>query len=333
MNKIKIGTWNVHGLSKKLADDDVFDCISSLYFVALTETWTTLQSNVNFSGYGTIHKFRQKRKKKGRPHGGILFLYKAKYKHHVQQIHCANQDILVVKINGHAIGHVRDVFLLNVYVTPNMTPEGSTNFFDCIEQLLLKYTTEGDTLLMGDFNARTGNLTDCEVTSTDTCHKFIDLPENTSEINCQTRNNCDSKVNKYGKMLTELCQTTQHMILNGRFLGDSLGYQTYMSTNGCSAVDYILANAELYQIVQYFRVSPLCHLSDHCMIETCLGFKGQPIENIVDDNDDSVVHPLYDKFQGGRDCNEMYVMSLLDNDSQDRMCSFLTESYPNSSRC
>ncbi len=121
-------------------------------------------------------------------------------------------------------------------------------------------------------------------------------------------------------MLTELCQTTQHFILNGRFLGDSLGYQTYMSTNGSSTVDYILVNAELYRIVTYFRVSPLGHLSDHCMIETCLCFEGQPnTGSVTENNAADALHPLYDKFQGGRDYNDMYVMALLNDDSQNQV--------------
>ncbi len=37
-NRVKIGAWNIHGLGKKLKDEDVYDCVNSLDFVAFLET-------------------------------------------------------------------------------------------------------------------------------------------------------------------------------------------------------------------------------------------------------------------------------------------------------
>ena len=86
----KLRTWNVNGLSKKLKDEDVYNS-------------------------------RQKAKKKGRPNGGIICLYKAMYKSHVECIPCGHEDLLIVRLNGQAIGHDRDLYLINVYVRQDVT--------------------------------------------------------------------------------------------------------------------------------------------------------------------------------------------------------------------
>jgi hypothetical protein len=56
------------------------------------------------------------------------------------------------------------------------------------------------------------------------------------------RVNQDVIINSHGKNLLDLCLSSRLRILNGRFLGDSLGYFTYMSNNGFSSVDYAILN-------------------------------------------------------------------------------------------
>ena len=66
-------------------------------------------------------------------------------------------------------------------------------------------------------------------------------------------------------MLLSLCKSSQLKILNGRKIGDSLGYYTYYHTNGCSTVDYTLCQQNFMDEIRYFSISPPTHLSDHCM--------------------------------------------------------------------
>ncbi len=60
MHSVKFGAWNIHGLGKKLKEDDVHTFVNTLDFVALMETWTTVRSSINFSGYGNVHQIRKK---------------------------------------------------------------------------------------------------------------------------------------------------------------------------------------------------------------------------------------------------------------------------------
>ena len=321
MNRVKIGAWNVHGLGKKLREEDCVNFVNSLDFVALLETWTTARSSINCSDYGSVHQYRRKPKRRGRPHGGILFLYKSKYNGFVEKQPSDHEDLLILKIKKEAIGHVTDLYIFVVYVKPVSETQ---SMFDVIERNLEKYSQHGDTVILGDLNARTGHRSDVDSVTANV--DVLHLPDDVSQScdNVPSRQTCDSVVNERGRELLDLCKTTDHVILNGRFLGDSMGYFTFMNDNGCSVVDYALVGSRIFDHVEYFKVSPLIHLSDHCAIETCLSFNNIPNWRTVDN---LPMTPHYGKFMCNTGDKEMYCINLLSNESSDNICEFLSQAY------
>jgi hypothetical protein len=79
------------------------------------------------------------------------------------------------------------------------------------------------------------------------------------------RNQLDKISNYHGNLLISLCKDMRLKLLNGRFLGDSLGLFTFHNTNGQSTVDYMLATTRLFYDVQHFIVKPPVAFSDHCL--------------------------------------------------------------------
>jgi hypothetical protein len=73
----------------------------------------------------------------------------------------------------------------------------------------------------------------------------------------------DKSLNFHGKSLVNLCISSRLRILNGRYLGDSLGYHTCFPPNGCSTVDYGIVSKCLLSSVKYFCTLDLSYLSDH----------------------------------------------------------------------
>ena len=73
-------------------------------------------------------------------------------------------------------------------------------------------------------------------------------------------------MNFHGKSLLNLCISSGLRILNGRYLGDSLGYHTCFTPNGCSTVDYGIVSKCLLSSVKYFCTLDLSYLSDHVQI-------------------------------------------------------------------
>lgn len=80
----------------------------------------------------------------------------------------------------------------------------------------------------------------------------------------------DSIHNLHETLLTDICKDLQLRMLNGRFLGDSLGYFTFNNNNGQSTVDYMISSQNLFYDVEHFMVHSQLEFSDHCMISVYL---------------------------------------------------------------
>ena len=145
-------------------------------------------------------------------------------------------------------------------------------------------------LVCGDFNARTGGLSDQITSSYQISHDSVrvsfehpsvllfcfsdcPLPQNYIPDQTKSRNQLDTKSNLHGKLLTDICKSHNLRILNGRFLGDSLGYFTFFNSNGCSTVDYMLASNEIFHQTEYFSVSSPSELSYHSLIHVSIRMK------------------------------------------------------------
>ena len=136
---------------------------------------------------------------------------------------------------------------------------------DLILEFRAKNHDLGEILLVGDLNARTGNVNpvfeaddlDLDDDSGE-IHKPSSFPEHQAD-----RSSKDGIVNARGKLLTDFLACTQLKILNGCLLGDVLGEFTSVNYNGCSVVDYMTATLNLYGKVTIFKVLSLTKFSDH----------------------------------------------------------------------
>ena len=129
----------------------------------------------------------------------------------------------------------------------------------------------GDEIILGgDFNSRLGNEHN-EYIITDTS-EF--LPIGNSETDILTfRNSQDKKTNSNGKHLADLCMINNLKILNGRKIGDLTGKYTCHQYNGSIVVDYIIAEPNIFNKINYFQVLSLTAYSDHCQIVANLDIK------------------------------------------------------------
>ena len=62
-------------------------------------------------------------------------------------------------------------------------------------------------------------------------------------------------------------------ILNGRKIGDLTGKYTCHQYNRSSVVDYIIAELNIFNKINYFQVLPFTTYSDHCQIVANLDIK------------------------------------------------------------
>jgi hypothetical protein len=324
---IKIASWNVNGLCKKLnacnvQSNEVVQILCKYDFIGLVETWTTVRSNVKLPGYSYVCKHRHKRKKKGRPSGGLIFYYKSKYKGCVHVLDANgndHEDIMWVKIDGKEIGQGKDIYICLVYAKPT----GETDIFNQIEAGITAYSSIGEILLLGDFNSRTGSLVDHIVNDN---AKNLPLPDDYAEDEYIPRGNCDDKVNAFGQILVDICISSQLRILNGRHIGDSLGFYISFKTNGCSVVDYMIASNAIREKVAMFRVKVNLHLSDHALLEVSI--KSNTVLAGASPNEfDIGLQPLYGRYSWGPGSRDNFNRAMLCPKIVNLHSSYLTNNY------
>jgi endonuclease/exonuclease/phosphatase family metal-dependent hydrolase len=169
-------------------------------------------------------------------------------------------------------GLSQDVYLCAVYI-PHIASPHYDNDFISLEGEVSIFSSKGKIVLIGDFNSRTGQNPDFIEKDSSQINDFdgVDLlpPDYVTDTELK-RVNQDFIINSHGKNLLDLSLSSRLRTLNGRFLGDSLGYFTYMSNNGFSSVDYAILSESLLPSVKYFKTNDFTYLSDHVQVELYL---------------------------------------------------------------
>lgn len=111
-------------------------------------------------------------------------------------------------------------------------------------------------ILIGDFNAHTGNL-QTQVPS--------EIWDNLPHLRPH-RNSRDTCVDRKGKNLLELIENFGGILLNGRSKHDEQGDITFLNSQGASVIDYAIASSEICKNILDFRVLNEIY-SDHFPIE------------------------------------------------------------------
>lgn len=142
------------------------------------------------------------------------------------------------------------------------TLEGEINYFQ----------SQGNILICGDLNARTGEELDTLHSQGD---KHIPGGDILSSPTQTPRLNHDKTTNKNGTHLLQLCHALGLYIVNGRLRGDSYGRYTYSSVLGNRTVDHFNTDRNPNSL-RAFTVSQLTPLSDHSKITLYLN-RSKPI--------------------------------------------------------
>ena len=194
--------------------------------------------------------------------------------------------------------------------------------------LIHKYSTQGQILLLGDFNARTGTLNDFIENDAD---DFLTM--NNSYIRDKhfpKRNNADYTVNKVGGEILRLCIGNRLRILNGRLTGDFDGKYTSYQTNGATTVDYAIASEDLLKTILGFQVHPLTTYSDHCPIS--LKLTVSPYSQVINNNTPRQAQKKtespqnnFTKFLWKTDSKDKFINGLSSPEVQGQIDSFNSE--------
>ncbi len=229
----------------------------------LLETWCTDNSNPSLDGFTCFNLLSRKVKKAGHGSGGISVFVKNDVLPGISRLKSHTHPCYMwLKLDKFFFGMAKDLFLCAVYAPPEGSPYAE-DIFTTLENDVTTLSLNGNTLIMGDLNARTGELKDYIAHDSSS---FLPLPENYREDDCQPRRNMDKKTNKFGEKLIDLCITGGLRILNGRTVGDLLGSCTCYQPLGASTVDYGIANLNLLPLINSFQNRTPSIFSDHSQL-------------------------------------------------------------------
>ena len=226
---LSICSLNINGMTESKAVCLREVLLKKMYdIIALQETWNTTHRKIDLADFTSSHIIRQSLHKNAtRGSGGISFHINKNSNIKTKILKSHDDFIVWVNIQD---GRELDVAICFVY----FPPEGSTcnpsreDYFDVLTEDIRELKEQFPLIIMGDFNARTGSLSD-------SCYD-VDGSDNPSDPNpnlsdsdifqphLQTVRQSEDSVsaNSYGRKLVDLCRSAGLCILNGR-VGDKLG--------------------------------------------------------------------------------------------------------------
>ena len=286
ISQIRIAAWNINGFSKrinnvkynKLEDENVLKTVQDFDIFCLLETHHTAEQvgslHIDQFKNHSICRPKPKNARRYKPSGGLSLYIRKTMVAGVVILPEPGTESIFIKLRKQFFGLENHVIVCFSYCVPTSSAVLNRDFMpeDLFEDLgskLSKYERQGDLILMGDLNSRTGSILDYIANES---NDYMPVPNIYTDTEYTfARNSQDNKVNSYGRKLIELCKTLPLRILNGRKLGDLLGNFTCQNSRGRSVVDYCAASPGLMKQIPFFSVGHILPVhSDHCPIDITL---------------------------------------------------------------
>ena len=215
-----------------------------------------------------------------------------------------------VKIKKELFRGQDDVFLSCLYMNPHKNNADDSKKFQVLQDEVMQFQQKGLIIFTGDLNARTGKTIDYILPDR---HNFLDEDEESEHQLFPERNSEDAKTDNRGEELLELCKSLNLVILNGRKPGDMFGKVTSIQPNGCSVVDYVISDFEIFGSISMLKVGKYSPwLLDHC----ALHFDISNAEGVDLDESSSTKEKVPIQYRWDEDSREKFLKSLLDNEGQ-----------------
>ena len=259
--------------------DDFAAMLAPFDILGLTETWSDIKFH-EYSlpeGYLAFHSHRRilnPRAKKA--DGGVAVLYKQSLKKGITLQRSSHDDLVWIKLAANFFGFDRDVYVCTAYIVGASSPVTArygVETIDCLAIDCMNFAQKGDVLIMGDFNARCGELSDLPISDSNLqasqSRDYLGFDPGRQGIYAN-RISEDAVANAEGTSLVEFSSSQDLLILNGRVRNDPFGRITCYRPNGVSVVDYALIQTSLLCRLALFRVGEHSHLSDHCPLQVTL---------------------------------------------------------------
>lgn len=221
--------------------------------------------DIDIENFWSYSQIKPKHKKAFRHSGGITILVKGFLRPGLKLVK-DEEGFIWFRLLKSFFNIDNDIFVCATYIPPKNTTtriKNKTDYWENLTNSIINYNSKGNILITGDLNARTGTNTDTKYLN-QLCpiEQNIGIPID--------RNNCDNKINRYGKKLMEICDIFPLNIANGRVAGNRLGNFTCFNSGGASVVDYFIGDSTIISNMHEMIVEPPIFNSKHAPITTKL---------------------------------------------------------------
>lgn len=235
--ELKVIFWNVAGVRNK--DPDFWEYLAKYDIVYLAETWLEEKDRESLEKilpkeFKWDIQIAERENNKGRAKGGMLF-GKKKDIEGIEIKQVEKEGIIYRKIRWAE----EPWTIIGVY-----SRGGSSEILDRLKNQI-EETNEGNLIILGDFNARTGK---------EGARRWIEAEEDEEEKEIPKRKTKDEVINKEGKELITLLDERGWAILNGNKFGDEEGEHTFIGKGEGTVIDYGITNLNTWHKIRKFSI-------------------------------------------------------------------------------
>ena len=189
----------------KISNNDFLDSVCFCHIVVLTETWQQASDFIipGFRSFSQPAIKLNNSAKGGRGSGGLTVFIREEYANYILPLKSDN-NTLWFKISKDLMNLAVDIYACAVYIPPVNSKYFNSDVFEVLESDISLFLQNGEILLCGDFNARTGNYTDSVETEG---NRFISEELNWSPTNETLQKSFDNVINNHGKILLNICKS------------------------------------------------------------------------------------------------------------------------------
>ena len=274
-----IGFHNVEGLHSDcecFLPDIADSVINDINFIA--KCWNC-DHDKELTGFQHFYEngFKTPGVKTGRASGGLLLYVRNNISKYVKILKKTPYCIWVEVDKVLFTNLEQNLIVCGQYIPPINSKYYNQNSLDSLNSDIDNFCDNTTPLiLVGDLNARTGNLPD----NLDVDSDFDNADLQPTEF--IERNNCDGIITNQGKNLLNILTGKDLRILNGRTTGDNFGNFTTFKNGSTSVNDYGIVSGNILNKIENFFVLPQSFYSDHSGIVLTIKNKNEPSFEPVD---------------------------------------------------
>ena len=237
-DQLKIATWNVRGITTKEFELARIFKDMNINLAIVTETKKKLRGSKYVENYAMFYSGVSQKQRAAK---GVAIFIDKKWESRIKEVQYVSERIITLKLK-HNRGYL---VVVGVYAPEEGKKEETDDFYKTLQNIVDKYNARYELLLIGDMNARVGN---------------IKIPN--------VIGSCGENIkNSNGEKLREFAAFNELYISNTFKKKKDIHKFTWTARGYRSIIDYVIGNKKIAKYIENTTVKRSCDInSDHFLV-------------------------------------------------------------------